>query len=245
MKKIYFLLLFLSVTNLMYAQFNIDLESGWIFPGYNNIRIPNKTGTKLSLSEELKTEQQLFWRVRAGYIIKERHLISILVAPLALHAKGTVNRDIFFFEKNFIANEEIKAKFRFDSYRITYRYTFLKRERINLGIGFTAKIRDAEITLENKYEKSTKLNTGFVPIINFNVEWLFSEKYALLINGDALASPQGQGRAEDVFAGFLYKRTEHLSIKMGYRILEGGADVDEVYNFTLVNYLSVGLIYNF
>ncbi len=239
------IILLLLITNALQANFNIDLESGWIFPGYNNIRIPNKSGTQLSLSEELKTDQQLFWRIRAGYLIQERHLISLLVAPLSLDAEGKVNRDIFFFEKNFIANETIKAKFRFDSYRVTYRYTFLKRERINLGIGFTAKIRDAEITLENRFGKSTKLNTGFVPIINFNVEWLFSDKYALLINGDALASPQGQGRAEDVFAGFLYKRTEHLNIKMGYRILEGGADVDEVYNFTLVNYLSVGLIYNF
>jgi hypothetical protein len=31
-------------------------------------------------------------------------------------------------------------------------------------------------------------------------------------------------------------------LKAGYRLLEGGADNDEVYNFTLVNYATIGLI---
>lgn len=245
MKKALVFILVLFAAQAVHGRFILDLESGWIFPGYNNIRIPNKTGTLLSLSEELKTEQKLFWRIRAGLLLKERHLISLLAAPLTLNAKGKVNRDIFFFERNFIAGDEIKAKFRFDSYRLTYCYTLLKRRKIDLGLGFTAKIRDAEITLENSAGKSTKLNTGFVPIIHFNFQWSFTDRYALLINGDALASPGGQGRAEDIFAGLLFRARENVDIKMGYRILEGGADVDEVYNFTLVNYLSAGLIYRF
>lgn len=36
--------------------------------------------------------------------------------------------------------------------------------------------------------------------------------------------------------------TEQLAIKAGYRYLEGGADVDEVYNFTLVQFAVAGLI---
>ena len=50
--------------------------------------------------------------------------------------------------------------------------------------------------------------------------------------GDALAAPQG--RAEDVLAALTYGKSDKFRIKIGYRILEGGADNDEVYTFSLV-----------
>jgi hypothetical protein len=61
--------------------------------------------------------------------------------------------------------------------------------------------------------------------------------------GDALAAPQG--RAEDILAAFYAEAAEGIRLRLGYRILEGGADNDEVYNFTLVHYLSAGLTLTF
>ncbi|MFZ1845950.1 MAG: hypothetical protein WAU12_03520, partial [Saprospiraceae bacterium] len=61
--------------------------------------------------------------------------------------------------------------------------------------------------------------------------------------GDALAAPQG--RAEDVLLAVTYKFSDNLMTHLGYRILEGGADNDEVYNFSLIHYASVGVLYKF
>ena len=36
-----------------------------------------------------------------------------------------------------------------------------------------------------------------------------------------------------------------VAVKAGYRLLEGGADVDEVYTFTAVHYASIGAIVRF
>jgi hypothetical protein len=63
------------------------------------------------------------------------------------------------------------------------------------------------------------------------------------VEGDALAAPQG--RAEDVFAGIYFYEDSFLRIKAGYRVLEGGADNDEVYNFSLVHYAVIGGIVRF
>jgi hypothetical protein len=38
-----------------------------------------------------------------------------------------------------------------------------------------------------------------------------------------------------------YLAADRISISAGYRILEGGADVDEVYSFALLHYGVVGL----
>ncbi len=74
---------------------------------------------------------------------------------------------------------------------------------------------------------------------------MFSTEVSFLLEGDALASPGGQGRAEDVLLALFYRLNDRLSLKAGYRILEGGADVESVYNFTLLNYVIAGAEFRF
>jgi len=239
-----FTLLFLGVSK-AYAQFFIDFENGWVSSGYNDVRIPNETGTLFSLSKDLSIDSSYFFRVRAGYTFGGKHTFSLFAAPLSLEATGEIDGNIFFFEEEFAKNTPLKALYRFDSYRATYRYDFLRKPKWTVGIGFTAKIRDAEIRVEDDNKSSSKTNVGFVPLINFRVEWRFAESLSLLLNGDALASPGGQGRAEDVLLALVFRPQDNLGIRLGYRILEGGADVDEVYNFALLHFASAGVTLSF
>ena len=79
---------------------------------------------------------------------------------------------------------------------------------------------------------------GPVPLINFALAWQASDRLQVIFEGDALAAPQG--RAEDVLLGVRYEVNDDFDLYGGYRVLEGGADVDEVYTFALVNYVSLG-----
>ncbi|MBD3168478.1 MAG: hypothetical protein GF307_03275 [candidate division Zixibacteria bacterium] len=222
-----------------HAGWSIDLESGLAVSGYNDVRIPGDTGTEFSLSEDLDAENTAFIRARLNWDIGNRHTISLLAAPLRINSSGSLDRDINYFGVQFPAGTNLDAKYRFDSYRITYRYTIFQSEKFKAGIGLTAKIRDASIKVEGGGESSEKSNTGFVPLINFAVDWRFDSKLGLEFKGDALAAPQG--RAEDILLALYGIPAEKIRIRVGYRILEGGADNDEVYNFALVNYLSAGI----
>ncbi len=239
---IFLILLFAGYSKVL-AQWRIDTETGFVFSGYNDVRIPNNSGTKISLSQELKTDPEFFYRVKLIYSITDKHTVAILVAPLRLHAKGKVGRIVKFEGEEFPASIQLKSTYRFDSYRFTYRYDFHRAAKLRTGFGLTAKLRDASISLEGDDKRAEKKNTGFVPLINFRVQWVFSNEFSLLLDGDALAAPQG--RAEDVFLGLQYQPGKNAGLKLGYRILEGGADVDEVYNFALVHYLVVGGILTF
>jgi hypothetical protein len=126
---------------------------------------------------------------------------------------------------------------------LTYRYDIVQKPKVEFGLGFTAKIRDAKISLLSPDMYSEKTNVGFVPIINFRFLWKINDKFGLLLDGDALAAPQG--RAEDVLIAATYNLSDNISIRGGYRILEGGADNDEVYNFALFHYASFGLTFTF
>jgi hypothetical protein len=81
---------------------------------------------------------------------------------------------------------------------------------------------------------------GFVPLIAFRFDFAATERLRLLVRGEALGS--SQGRAEDIFFGVAVAATEDVWVKFGYRLVEGGADVDEVYNCALLNNGSIGVI---
>jgi hypothetical protein len=221
------------------AQASLDLETGAVGTGYNNVRIPGDQGTLFSLKDDLKSKTEIFFRLRVSYTIKSRHTLSLLYAPLETVSKGRLPYDIFFEGVTFPANTDLSGTYKFNSYRLTYRYEIVLKPKFEFGLGFTAKIRDAKISLASAGLVSEKANVGFVPIINFRMLWKLDEKFGILLEGDALAAPQG--RAEDVLIAATYRISDRLALKAGYRILEGGADNDVVYNFALFNYASVGL----
>lgn len=236
------LLLCVSASNVK-AQALIDFETGSVFTGYNNVRVPGNLGTRFSLKNDLIPKAEFFYRIRLNYTIKSRHTISLLYAPLETKSEGSVTNNIFFEGVLFPANTKLIGTYKFNSYRLTYRYAIVQKTNFEFGLGLTAKIRDAKIALASSGLVSEKTNVGFVPIINFRLLWNMDNKFGILLEGDALAAPQG--RAEDVQIAATYKFSDNLSARVGYRILEGGAENDVVYNFALFHYASVGVSYTF
>jgi hypothetical protein len=244
MKKLLliFLIMIISTlglqTNLM-AQWFLDFENGLVRSGYNDVQIPRETGTRFSLTDDLRTDSSYFFRIRLGYQWKSRHTLSVFAAPLTLKAAGKIDKEVVFFEEAFPASTPLTAQYTFNSFRLTYRYDFVRTQKWHVGIGLTAKIRDAVVKVESQSQISEKTNVGFVPLINFRVLWQFHKDWGLLLEGDAAAA--SQGRAEDILLALQYSLNEKVHLRAGYRILEGGADVEEVYNFSLLHFFSAGI----
>ena len=225
------------------AQVILDFETGLVSTGYNDVRIPGNQGTLISFKDDLTPSSGIFYRIRFNYTFSSAHTLSLLFAPLTVKSEGRINKDVNFAGSVFPANEDLSGSYKFNSYRLTYRYDFVQNPNLEFGLGFTAKIRDARIALSSPEISAEKTNVGFVPIINFRLFWRSYEKLGFLLEGDALAAKQG--RAIDILFAASYKLSNQLGIKAGYRILEGGADNDEVYNFALFHYLSFTFSYTF
>lgn len=210
-------------------------------------RLPSNSPRKLRRSKKenlnLDPDPSYFFRVCLGYSWESGHTVSVFASPLSLKAEGDVAKEILFFKETFPPDTPLKATYTFNSYRLTYRYDLLRREKWRIGVGLTAKVRDAAIAVEGGGKSSTKTNVGFVPLLNFRVFWQFHHAGGLLFAGDAAAA--SQGRAEDVLLALQYSLNKKLTLRVGYRILEGGADVEEVYNFALIHFLSLGFTYSF
>jgi hypothetical protein len=217
----------------------VDFEAGSVFPGYCDVRIPGDTGTLFSLTDDFSIGSSPFVRLRAGFRFHPRHTVLVLFAPLTLTGVGHVDSPLEYNGLTFPANTSLDSVYRFNSYRLSWRYGIKEGERLRIGLGLTAKIRDAAIEISGGDLTTQNSNVGLVPLLNFLLEWRFSPELRLLLEGDAAAAPQG--RAEDVQLALVYQKSEKWAIRLGYRILEGGADNDKVYNFALFNYLLVGV----
>lgn len=220
------------------GQIGFNIETGLLSSGYNIFRIPGDGGTQVSVSDAFGIEPTSFLRGRVNFKINARHEISFLLAPLTLTTEGTAPFPIIFEDQTFAANTKLKALYQFNSYRLTYHYQLMKTENIEWRIGFTGKVREAEISLESDDVKAAKKNTGFVPLLYMKLDWTINGPWHLMLDADALAAPQG--RAEDVLIAFKYQYKKNASIRLGYRFVEGGADNDEVYNFAAIHYVVIG-----
>lgn len=221
----------------------IDLEGGRVSAAANDVAIPRDDGTRFSLTDELRSDADAYGRLRLGLDLNARSRLSLLVAPLTLAAAGLLDRPLVFEGVTFPAATPLVARYRFNSYRLTWERDVVTGPRWRLSAGVTAKIRDAEISVEGGGRSSNKTNVGFVPLLHGRLSGPITGPVGLLLEFDALAGPQG--RAEDVFAGLTWSPAPRLAARAGYRLLEGGADVDAVYNFAWIDYWGAGLSYRF
>lgn len=225
-------------------EFWLDAESGAAFTGYNDVQIPSDTGTLFSLADDLEAAPVWYYRLRAGAELG-RHGLSLLYAPLIVESTGTFDQVVDFYDgSSFVAGDEITGTYKFNSYRLTYSYTFLDSAAFRLAAGLTGKIRDAYIALDDGSQEAKRTDLGFVPLIHLSMRWNFAPVFSLLLEGDGLAAPQG--RAEDFQLALLYRPDQRSEFRIGYRLLEGGSDGGgKVYTFSMFHYLSAGALYRF
>jgi hypothetical protein len=224
-------------------RWTAEIEGGAVFSGTNDARIPNAGGTLFSLSEDLDIAAKAYYRLRISYALSRRHELSLLYAPLTLKAAGRLPAAVNFTGVLFPKDTSVDGIYTFNSYRLTYRYRLVDKPRLRLDIGFTAKIRDAEIALASPSLSASKTNVGFVPLLHLRLAWDWGPKLGLLLEADAAAAKQG--RAEDVLLAVSWQLGARTALRIGYRFVEGGADVDEVYNFAWIHYLAAGLAFSF
>ena len=80
-----------------------------------------------------------------------------------------------------------------------------------------------------------------MPLVYLRGDYRFASRWHLLLEGDFLGG--GPGRAEDLSLRVGHDFGDNWAIAFGYRTVEGGADVDEVYNFAWFNYAVVSGVY--
>jgi len=221
-------------------RFRFELEGGPVWQAKNDVRIPGNTGTEFSFKDLTGSGPYAAGRFTFDWNIRERHGLRLEVAPLRIDGTGTFNQPVSFAGTTFSPGISTEGRYKFDTYRVSYRYLFLNKKALRMRVGATLLVRDAQIELEQAGVTASDSNVGVAPLLNFSTEWAFAKRWTAILDFEGLAG--GPGRALDLAFKMRYDLTDRWSIGGGYRMLEGGVDSDDVYNFSWFNYgfLTVG-----
>jgi len=225
-------------------RFALELETGPVWQSRNDVRIPNDaTGTRFSIADILGSGAWPAGRLYLTWNMNARHRLRALAAPLSITETGALSSQTSFAGAAYEADVRTEATYKFNSWRLTYAYRVHRSPRWAWRIGLTSKIRDAKVELKQGGTSSRKTDVGFVPLLHVGGTYWISKHWQLILDADALAG--GPGRAEDVALKSRFALTDRLSLSAGYRTVEGGADVDEVYSFAWFHYGLASMSYRF
>ena len=224
-------------------RWRVELEAGPVWQSRNEVAIPGDTGTRFDLDDVTGQGPFPYGRVTVDYQINQRHALRAMIAPLEISETGTLGQPVDFRGRTFAAGVPTKATYRFNSYRLTYRYLLGCGCDWWFHIGATAKIRDAEIGLEQGGVTETKYDLGFVPLLHLAFEKKLGRRMRFLTDVDFAAA--SQGRAIDFTAKLYYDVNDRWSLGAGYRTIEGGADNDTVYTFSWFHQAVFSVVYRF
>lgn len=214
--------------------FAVEIEGGLLWQTRNDVRIPNSTGTEFSLADAAGKGPYGNVRVEVAFDLNERHGFRAIFAPIDIEEDAMLDGSVHFAGETFGGGIETKANYKFSSYRFTYRYRFYQGATWRWKIGFTAFVRDARIALRQGDTFAEDTDVGFVPLAHLRGEAQLSDRWRFLLDFEGLGA--SQGRAFDIAAKMGYAPTERWELGFGYRTIEGGADVERVYNFAWLHF---------
>ncbi len=247
MRSLSLLFLMMCLCLGVYAQssWEIRFMPQVAFGGKNDLQRPNDMdGTRLSLSKDLQRENSGVFspRIEVEYAYKRSHFI-LTGSWLKDKYKGIIDKEIKYNGATFAEGSDLRSTYSFNTYRLTYRYRFVEREKFDFEFGATLLLRDAYIKVADSEQESRFDNVGVAPLLSYYLGWKPTNRITVLSYGDAFGVKQG--RAIDIYAGVKYQFIKNASVSLGYRLLEGGSDVDRIYTMSLFQYLSFGIGVNF
>jgi len=222
--------------------FSLGLETGAVWFARNDARIPGDTGTGFDVTALTGSDALPFARVSGHWRIYDRHSVRLVYAPLEVSDTGQLAQDTVFEGQTFRAGPA-EGTYRFNAWKLTYRYALTDRGPWSWGVGFTGVVRDAEIGLRQGMTSASNDNVGFVPALHVSGTYRFDDRWALGLDVDGLAG--GPGRLFDIAVTLERDLGRRWQIGAGYRTLEGGADTDDVYSFAWLNYAVLDIRYRF
>jgi hypothetical protein len=233
-----------SIPDSTVSRVVIELEAGPVWQSRNDVQIPNNASAdRFSLVDLVGSGPFPAVRLYVLWNISERHGVRLLLAPLSYTEEGQFSSSVNFAGETFQPGVPTNATYKFNSWRLSYRYHIYRGSTWRWWIGFTAKLRDAKIELNQRGTSAAKTDVGFVPLLHVAGAVRFGRSWSAVIDVDGLAG--GPGRAVDGSLKVQYSFDESWSLAAGYRTVEGGADVEEVYNFAWLHYATVSVKFQY
>lgn len=217
---------------------SVEVEGGAAWQARNDFAVPGDTGTLVRLPQG---DVSPAFRASLHWDLGRRFSLRLVAAPLSTATEFVPTSAVVFRGVTFQPGESVTTDYRFDTYRVTGAWRFTPASAWELRVGATLLLRDAAIELSSASARADKANTGVVPLLYGAARWQATPRFALEAEADAAAA--SQGRAIDASLKGVWAVTPRTELQLGLRVLDGGADNDEVFSFATFNSAVAGVAF--
>ncbi|MBD3168786.1 MAG: hypothetical protein GF307_04845 [candidate division Zixibacteria bacterium] len=222
------------------SRWQVEIETGRVYSGYNTVQSPVETGTKFSLQEGFSSRKNYYYRLGLIYKLSDVSYLSMGYSPLSVRYTGGFSDDISFDGEDFAGDIPTSISYDCHSYRLSYIHEIYGNENKMVSLGATARLVDWQMTVSNNAGiYANKKQLEFIPQLNMTFQMILIGNLSLYNKVDAMFA--SKSRFSDLLVALQYDLSERFSFRMGYRLLEDGENTDEEFKSQLFNHLALGL----
>ncbi len=222
------------------SRWRLDVEGGPAWQTRNDFAVPGDSGTRIDLDNDSAVAA---FRATVVWDFGKRWSLRVLAAPLSTETDFVSDAPVEFDGVTFPAGAPLRQSYGFNSYRFSFLYRFAPTGPWAFRAGITGKVRDASIGISGAGRSATRDDLGFVPLLYGGARYDAGGRVAFDAELDGLGA--SQGRAIDLSLRLELRASERVRTYLGYRLLDGGADNDEVYSFATFHYALAGVSLRF
>lgn len=203
-------------------RFSIGL-GGFIADQNTDTRLDTSlgNGTDIDLENDLSLDSSgTFFRADGYYRFNRKHRLDFSVYDLSRDGNTQINKQIQFGDQTFNINTQVSSELDLLILKGGYTYTFLQRDRGNLGVSLGLYTADTKIKLSGPSQGNVESRsiTTILPVIGLRGEYEIAPKWTLRGSGQLFKFEIDNidGSFSDLYAGVDYKLTDRFALGLGY-----------------------------
>jgi hypothetical protein len=147
---------------------------------------PGVTGTPVNAESDLGLPDKMHQgRVELMFRMRDRNKVRLDYFEADRSGTAVLNRDVVFGNETFLAGSETQSSLDWKQFDITYTYSFIRNERIELGTGLAVYFLQADaigFVPATNQRQEVSAATPF-PALPLDFVWAISSRWALTARG--------------------------------------------------------------
>lgn len=188
-------------------------------------------GTLLSAEDDLGLDDQIDQaRLEVMFRMRERHKLRVDAFRTRRDGDVVLNRPIIFGDNVYAVNDRVISKADWQMLGFTYTYSFLRKEKFELGAGLGLHVLEAEargeVRARNIREEGS--GVGALPSIAVDGTWRISKRFSLNGRGQYFSANVSDfsGSMADYHLDVQYRWRQNFAVGLGYSLIDINVESD-------------------
>lgn len=193
--------------------------------------VPGVTGTTIDAEGLLGLDDAIdLGRVELYFRFGERGRMRVDYFKLNRFGATVLDEDVVFGNDTFLTGENIESTLDYRSLSFTFLYSFLRRERFELGAGIGLHLLDARASAEavDRNEREEESGVAPVPTLALDGSWRFARRWAVSARGQYFSATYDgiSGTLGEYHLDVQYRWKPNFAVGLGYTKIDVDVDVD-------------------